>query len=170
MSYLNDHSKYIIQLWNEGLSYKQIALTIGNNVTVNAVAGFCFRLGLKRRPNGEDPQKRKAAGARARAKRQLFGNVPKEFTKPSKQVYQSEKMDLEIPKEQRKTLSELNGKQCHWPVGDPKKENFFYCGGDSQVGSMYCEDHSRRAHKPSNYRAPHGHGVAYRPRAISVKG
>jgi GcrA cell cycle regulator len=59
---------------------------------------------------------------------------------------------IEIPIEQRKTLLQLNEATCHWPVGDPGSPDFFFCGGQSNEGSPYCNYHSRVAYQPASER------------------
>jgi GcrA cell cycle regulator len=52
----------------------------------------------------------------------------------------------------RKTLLELTEDTCHWPVGDPGSPDFFFCGGESNEGSPYCNYHSRVAYQPASER------------------
>lgn len=36
--------------------------------------------------------------------------------------------------------------QCHWPIGDPKKDDFQYCIEDQRAGlSNYCDQHHKQA-------------------------
>jgi hypothetical protein len=60
--------------------------------------------------------------------------------------------DQLIPAEQRKSLVELNSDCCHWPVGDPLKESFFFCGAVALGGSPYCPVHHARAYEPARSR------------------
>ena len=75
---------------------------------------------------------------------------------------------IEIPVEQRKNLLQLTDATCHWPVGDPGSSDFFFCGGESNEGSPYCNFHSRVAYQPASerrrerqqrsaFRSGHGH-------------
>lgn len=54
--------------------------------------------------------------------------------------------DEHIPLEQRKALHELTSKTCRWPVGDPCKPGFFYCGAEPFAHWPYCKDHCARAY------------------------
>ena len=56
--------------------------------------------------------------------------------------------DMAIPMEQRKTLFELEDHHCHWPVGEPGTEGFFFCGAAAQENKPYCVDHMARASTP----------------------
>lgn len=58
--------------------------------------------------------------------------------------------DLFIPFSQRENLTGLTAKNCHWPVGDPRDKEFFFCGGKSVEGRPYCASHCKVAYvKPS---------------------
>jgi GcrA cell cycle regulator len=55
----------------------------------------------------------------------------------------------DIPVAQRKTIFELANHNCRWPIGDPKRAGFFFCGSpdaDLAQGMPYCPIHSRRAY------------------------
>ena len=48
------------------------------------------------------------------------------------------------------SLTELDNHTCRWPVGDPKDENFHFCGKKVRLGQTYCEEHSAIAYvKPT---------------------
>ena len=48
-------------------------------------------------------------------------------------------------------LTDLDNHTCRWPLGDPKDENFHFCGRRVKVGQTYCEEHAALAYvKPSN--------------------
>lgn len=53
--------------------------------------------------------------------------------------------DAVIPQGQRRTLMQLNGHSCRWPVGDPGDSGFFFCGGVTENGQAYCPVHRTRA-------------------------
>ena len=47
-------------------------------------------------------------------------------------------------------LTDLDNHTCRWPIGDPKDENFHFCGKKVKMGQTYCEEHSAIAYvKPS---------------------
>ena len=35
---------------------------------------------------------------------------------------------------------------CRWPIGDPKDENFHFCGRKVRIGQTYCEEHAAVAY------------------------
>ena len=49
---------------------------------------------------------------------------------------------------ERCTIFDLTESTCRWPVGDPGKGDFFYCGSRSKTGLPYCAYHSRIAYQP----------------------
>ncbi|MBL8643786.1 MAG: global cell cycle regulator GcrA-like protein [Rhodospirillaceae bacterium] len=90
-------------------------------VSKNAVVGKAHRLGLKGRPS---PIKRPEAAAATAA--------PK---KEPVKIF---------------TLTDLNHNTCRWPIGDPKHEDFRFCGKQVYPGKPYCLDHCAQAYVGSN--------------------
>jgi GcrA cell cycle regulator len=41
----------------------------------------------------------------------------------------------------RCTLMQLTSRTCRWPIGDPKRGDFCFCGATSVRGRPYCEFH-----------------------------
>tara|TARA_B110000438_G_scaffold287383_1_gene319620 strand:+ start:446 stop:811 length:366 start_codon:yes stop_codon:yes gene_type:complete len=56
------------------------------------------------------------------------------------------------PKEETRvyTLADLNSQTCRWPHGDPKEDNFHFCGNPIMHGKPYCLDHCAAAYVGSN--------------------
>lgn len=47
-------------------------------------------------------------------------------------------------------LTDLDNHTCRWPIGDPKDENFHFCGRKVRMGQTYCEEHATLAYvKPT---------------------
>ncbi len=38
--------------------------------------------------------------------------------------------------------------ECRWPLGDPRSEDFAYCGLTPAEGRSYCAGHCRIAYRP----------------------
>lgn len=53
---------------------------------------------------------------------------------------------------------------CRWLIGDPKADDFYFCGHAPKAGSHYCEVHNQRAHQPA--KAKHNHKI----RRVAVAG
>ncbi len=47
-------------------------------------------------------------------------------------------------------LIDLDNHTCRWPIGDPKDENFHFCGRKVKIGQTYCEEHSLVAYVKPN--------------------
>ena len=48
------------------------------------------------------------------------------------------------------SLTDLDNHTCRWPIGDPKDDNFHFCGKKVRLGQTYCEEHASIAYvKPS---------------------
>ena len=51
-------------------------------------------------------------------------------------------------------LVELTESSCHYPIGDPREDDFGFCGAVKRQGSPYCEHHHKLAYKTERERAP----------------
>ncbi len=48
------------------------------------------------------------------------------------------------------SLTDLDNHTCRWPIGDPKDENFHFCGKKVRIGQTYCEEHAAIAYVRNN--------------------
>ena len=44
------------------------------------------------------------------------------------------------------TVTDLDNHTCRWPIGDPKDDNFHFCGAPVKIGQTYCEEHAAIAY------------------------
>src|SRR5260370_33106940 len=134
LTWTDDRVEQLKKLWESGLSASQIAAELGN-VTRNAVIGKVHRLGLSGRaksPSSAAPRQRKARPAQQmmRVSRPAArGNTALAHAfdvvmEPDPVAY-----DNVVPRSQRLSLLEPNGAPCHWPIGDPSSNDFFFCCG-----------------------------------------
>ncbi len=141
---------------------KKLTVEFGIEFTRNMVIGKRIRMGLV--TDAKTARVNARRGARKAARRCM---PPRESKKPPTNfTATSSKTGLfvsgvslpkePLPKEESPSdyaklysLDELTGSMCRWPVGDPRKEDFGFCGGEKVVGHSYCERHCRRA-----FRAP----------------
>jgi len=148
MAWNDDRVEQLKRLWAEGLSASQIASRIGG-VTRNAVIGKVHRLGLSGRAapakplRGCEPERRdEPAAAPAFSRREIEAIVADpEFVAPA--VLASG--DLA-------TVATLKGNMCKWPIGDPAKDDFHFCGQASPAGKPYCQYHAAMAFQPAQRR------------------
>ena len=121
-------------LWADGLSASQIASELGE-VSRCAVIGKVHRLGLAgratviRAPRAPRvPKPPKLVLARKPAK---FTPFVIDFT-----PYDGPKIGV----------LDLTDKKCRWPLGDPLKAGFGFCGCEIPRGQIYCSHHAVKAY------------------------
>ncbi len=141
----------------KGLSASQIAVAIGE-CTRNAVVGKIGRLGLNElggivRPKHE-PEARKPRVSR------MAVFVPKVLIETTKtptadtvtsvlQATEATDLAQEIPTNRAVTLERLKEGDCRWPLGDPAKPGFKFCGNEKRnKATSYCAGHCRIAYLP----------------------
>ena len=173
MSWTDERVERLKTLWAEGLSASQIAAELGS-VTRNAVIGKVHRLGLSGRakPQTQTPRtvqtpRHKAPAAarpttaapvhRAQPSRPItIGNVAlKAADLPDeaiREVLPTPVLEPESIQFERLSILHLTESTCKWPVGDPGRPDFFFCGRKSDQGIPYCAYHARIAYQPSNER------------------
>jgi GcrA cell cycle regulator len=146
------------KLWSEGFSASQIAAEMGG-VTRNAVIGKVHRLGLSGRGKTSSsgtprPRKPRPVGVPTSAAPTLRGNTvlapkiaPRPEAQPLPEVHLDE--DVVVPMSERVTIMELREFMCRWPMGDPTKPEFRFCGGRAIGGLPYCSHHARIAYQPA---------------------
>lgn len=59
-----------------------------------------------------------------------------------KLVQAIEEEHKEAPAKDFVRLTDLDNHTCRWPIGDPKDENFHFCGKKVRSGQTYCEEHA----------------------------
>jgi GcrA cell cycle regulator len=159
MTWNDERVELLKKLWTDGLSASQIASELGG-ITRNAVIGKVHRLGLSGRaktPASAVPRPRKprAPAHMMRVSRPaLRGNTALAPVHSYELEVEPEPQLVEniVPMGQRCTLLELSEDKCHWPIGDPGSQEFFFCGGKTVDGLPYCGYHSRLAYQPVNDR------------------
>ncbi len=165
MIWTDERVEKLKKLWSEGLSASQIAAQLGG-VSRNAVIGKVHRLSL--------PGRAKAGGTAAAARPKRATSAPRApnyaaravtrtVARPAGATVLKEEVaidlaaepDIELaanivlPMSRRLELTQLTERTCKWPIGDPLKEEFHFCGNDSPESSPYCSYHARLAYQPS---------------------
>lgn len=165
----------LTELWEHSKkSASQIAKELGGGITKNSVLGRVYKLQLTKRSVQGRPRKRKVPSphGNARPRRRIARPVHLQAAGEtvnigpigggqlevvSTFVHVTPPEDLAIPFEQRKSLLDLTSDTCRWPVGEPGKPDFFFCGGQvmeklidgKMVKQCYCAAHYQRAYKPA---------------------
>lgn len=157
------------ELHKQGLSGSEIAADLGCS-SRNAVCGKIDRLRRgnfaadfeARRGPAHAPRSRPrgdhggGAVKSINAKKERGGQNGLNLNTPRPRIdFAVPVVDADIPATQRRTLLELDGACCHWPIGDPHDPAFFFCGGPAITGFPYCAYHSRVAYLPPNARRGH---------------
>ncbi len=128
------------KLWDKGLSTSEIGKKLG--VSKNAVVGKAHRIGLKSRVSPIKTAK----------------NVVKETIE--KVVRSSKVDDIDLDEEEIKVMpvvhkarssaskdlpgvaiNDIKPGMCRWPSGDPRGDDFRFCGEPSHKGKPYCLHH-----------------------------
>jgi GcrA cell cycle regulator len=55
-----------------------------------------------------------------------------------------------------KTIADLESNDCRWPIGDPRRADFHFCGAKRAATRPYCEFHWRMAIQPPKQRQQQG--------------
>ncbi|MGG7517352.1 GcrA family cell cycle regulator [Allorhizobium undicola] len=173
MNWTDERVEKLKKLWMEGLSASQIATQLGG-VSRNAVIGKVHRLCLPGRAKAggataapaRAPKRPAAAPRPANYQARPSAPRPAAVRPASAVAVLRDDMDVEsldrviatpvsstsLPASKRLSLTDLTERTCKWPVGDPMKEDFHFCGCDSADGSPYCAYHAKLAYQPVNDR------------------
>ena len=127
-------------LWEQGLSASQIGLRIAK--TRSAVLGKVHRLALPTRPPPTKPHQ--ATKAPAAAPRQVPPRqAPKRQRPPRTTTPIPDAQALPAASEPPRQVA---GDGCAWPIGEPRRPGFRFCGAERQPGRSYCAGHVRIAY------------------------
>ncbi|GJL93661.1 MAG: cell cycle regulatory protein GcrA [Hyphococcus sp.] len=148
MAWTDERVELLKKLWAEGLSAAQIANKMGG-VTRNAVIGKVHRLGLSGRATPAKPQRgcapsaeRKEASPVKERRPEVKSVIPEpEFIAP-----------LVLDTGDRTTVSTIKNNMCKWPIGDPARDDFHFCGQSTLSGKSYCAYHAHLAFQPPQRR------------------
>jgi GcrA cell cycle regulator len=153
LSWTHLQIRQLRQRWSTGVSADKIARELGGGISRDAVLAKVRRLGL---PGRRRHDRRPSASTAARAI--SFDAIPDQLrvrtSEPrrhpiwvveAKPYVDDPSADAGIPLAQRRSLLELSDEVCRWPVGDPARPDFFFCGAPVQCGKPYCADHCTRA-------------------------
>ncbi|MBR1374277.1 global cell cycle regulator GcrA-like protein [bacterium] len=138
------------KMWDRGMTTGQIAKAL--HVTKNSIIGKVHRLCLTARPS---PIKKMPA----KDQRKNTGATNKNAIKPAKAGAKLEKKIEqtinetninEVPEETNIPLVKLDNHTCRWPLGDPRDDDFCFCGKRVKTGQTYCEEHAGIAYVRSS--------------------
>ena len=175
MNWTDERVEKLKKLWSEGLSASQIAAQLGG-VSRNAVIGKVHRLALPGRakaggaapvaasarpkrpaPAAAAPQRPQPDALRTPQRHVLRPNdvalmKDEQAAAPANEIVPVEAPvagNVVVPMTRKLALTQLTDRTCKWPIGDPMKDEFHFCGNDCSEGSPYCTYHARLAYQPS---------------------
>lgn len=149
-------------LWQKGMTTSEIAKLLG--VSKNSVVGKVHRIGLSSRPSpiktkSDETEEISAPSTKKKCKKTVS---PAEVEAPDEK--KDDNSDSTVDIKDKHTLSDncaakasnssssitkltdLDSHTCRWPIGDPKDENFHFCGNKVKTGQTYCEEHAAIAY------------------------
>jgi len=153
MSWNEQKIQQLRDMWGNGFSASEIAKKLGG-LTRNAVIGKAHRLKLSvgatpARAGGEP----KATTVRTKpvAKKVMLRAAP---TMPTPSLPPRTATAAPIVKRASEQPSKAavpplktTERQCRWPHGDPRSQDFKFCGCGAVEGLPYCMDHARLAYQ-----------------------
>lgn len=154
----DERTEYLKRRWLQGARMREIAEELGGGITTNAVGAKIHRLGIAEfSPYGGAPGRRRAAkklrelpertsGYRGGVYRYKQRPAPA-WVANARPYVEDPRLDADIPPRQRRSLLELSGRTCRWPVGDPSSFVFFFCGAKPVRNKPYCTAHCARAYR-----------------------
>jgi GcrA cell cycle regulator len=160
MTWTDHRVSSLKQLWADGLSASAIAGQLGG-VTRNAVIGKVRRLGLAARAT---TSRRRASPPATHPWHCNTVATPRRRTpraSPLRTLLSAPAAldamlddELLIPPAERKSIDTLTPTSCRWPIGDPKRPDFHFCGRTKLANFPYCQLHARRAFRVTARASP----------------
>lgn len=153
----DDRVSTLRKLWADGQSAAQIAKQLGG-VTRNAVIGKVYRLGL-----GRDAASGPSRSARMSPPRPRRADRP---PPPLRRAVPARSCVVVVPPASEapglvRDMTGLTSHLCRWPIGDPKADDFSFCGLPAP-GRRYCAAHERLSTRPGTAWPPDGDPVVKR--------
>jgi GcrA cell cycle regulator len=185
MSWTSEQDGMLQKLWSDGKSAgecaNEINVAFGTRLSRNACLGRIYRKGWgardvvaskggKRSGAGQrtsiSPAPNPGVGRPARSERRNIAvALPKavEFIEPVSDA-------VVIPLTRRVTLMELRETTCRFPIGDPRSDDFHYCGAHKPVaGGPYCASHAAIAYTPATQRRTQSEDSNMKRRLAALK-
>lgn len=141
MAWTTEMIEHLSQMWQEGKTTNEIAKALG--VSKNSIVGKVHRLNLEARPS---PIKKKDEENMLEAENITPAQKEPEPKEPKITITPKKVSDAKVYHNTCIKLSELDNHTCRWPIGDPKDENFCFCGKKVRTGQTYCDEHAEIAY------------------------
>ena len=140
MAWTDEMVEGLKKMWKQGLTTNEIAKNLG--VSKNSIVGKVHRLNLTARPSPIKKKEDEAVAETVAVQDKKTVETPAEV-KPLN-------VEKKIGSSACLKLTELDNHTCRWPIGDPRDDNFCFCGKKVRGGQTYCEEHSAVAYVKPN--------------------
>lgn len=134
-----EHIDLLISRWAEGASMTLIANEVGRSR--NAVAGQITKL----RNKGVVLDARIKGGSRKVRIKEAVPSVPCTTKAPPMPVVIEKPIRIRLNVVESPiavTFAELQPHHCKFPMGDPRRSDFRFCGGHRLENKPYCQEHT----------------------------
>lgn len=132
-----ERTEALIRAFKEEKSFAQIAKAVGDGCTRNQAMGKAARLGLPPRGALSDVSRFNARTRRPKSKAGQPPKVPVALVAPPP-----------IDEPGLATVLTARARHCRWPIGEPRADDFTFCGRQVVPGRPYCPSHLARAVVP----------------------
>ncbi|OAI22902.1 hypothetical protein A1351_20250 [Methylosinus sp. R-45379] len=165
------HDAELKRLWLDGVTASEIAARLGSGISKNGVIGRLRDIGLIGKGVGRatrsKPGRVKAAKAPtpSPAQKELaIAPAPETETEwPFAEAVVNARAIVEAARAEPPiasggiTILQLRNGLCRYPLGDPRAEDFCYCGAPTRR-PLYCEAHHAISFRPPEPRRSRGKG------------
>ncbi len=111
---------------------------------------------VARAPEPESPVRKEPVADSVKASDDKTSELPAPVTAPEGMVTipSENQVDIaEIDRDAHKLgLMDLTERTCKWPIGDPSRGEFYFCGHAVVPGKPYCKGHTAAAYQPMSSR------------------
>lgn len=143
-----EHIKMLMEGWARGDSMGVIGIAVGRSRS--AVAGQITKL----RNKGVLLEGRRAMQPKLRAKHNTLIPIKPRPIKAAPSVPEKPRFRLKLIESPiAVTFAELKGHHCKFPLGDPRRSDFRFCGGRRLENKPYCQEHTTLTEQPLFRRA-----------------
>ncbi|MBQ8481520.1 MAG: global cell cycle regulator GcrA-like protein [Alphaproteobacteria bacterium] len=148
MGWTDESVEELRRLWDKGLTASEIAKKLG--VTKNAIVGKVHRLCLKARPSPIKTKDEEVEQNQATVQEEIIIETESTDELPVEENIKETEIVNSVSGNGRVKLVDLDSHTCRWPVGDPRDDDFGFCGKKVRAGQTYCDEHSAMAYVKAN--------------------
>lgn len=150
----SERTQTICRLWEDGLSQRQIAETLG--ISTSAVAGVVYRKGLKRpdavnRANLKHANQKRYPRPKPAPKPKLVAVASSDDTRvlmvpeAEAEKYAAREAATQILTAGEDPVLKLRALDCRWPIGEPSRPGFRFCCAIRPGAGPYCDERAKIA-------------------------